>query len=79
MNFSSMYQFLIPLFGAVIMELVRKILVFALAMVLGYFALKIGFWLIGKVFALTFALITLLPLAIVAIPIYLYLNKRLLR
>jgi ABC-type glycerol-3-phosphate transport system permease component len=74
-----MYQFLIPLFGAVIMELVRKILVFALAMVLGYFALKIGFWLIGKVFALTFALITLLPLAIVAIPIYLYLNKRLLR
>lgn len=61
------------------MELVRKILVFALAMVLGYFALKIGFWLIGKVFALTFALITLLPLAIVAIPIYLYLNKRLLR
>lgn len=61
------------------MELIRKILVFALAMVLGYFALKIGFWLIGKVFALTFALITLLPLAIVAIPIYLYLNKRLLR
>jgi hypothetical protein len=65
--------------GAVIMELLKKIAVFSAAMILGYIALKIGFWIIGKVFALTFALITLLPLIIVAIPIYLYLNRRMLR
>lgn len=61
------------------MELLRKVGVFLVAMVLGYFALKIGFWIIGKVFALTFALIALLPLVIVAIPIYLYLNRKMLR
>jgi hypothetical protein len=61
------------------MEIIKKIAVFGVAMVLGYFALKIAFWIIGKVFALTFALIALLPLVIVAIPIYLYLNRRMLR
>jgi hypothetical protein len=60
------------------MEFLKKIGVFAIAIVLGWLALKVGFWIIGKVFALTFALFALLPLVIVAIPISLYLNRRML-
>ncbi len=60
------------------MEFLKKIALFGGAIVLGYIMLKLVFGVLGFAFSMLWMAITLLPLIIIAIPIYLYLKRKLL-
>jgi len=55
----------------------KKFLAIILALVIAYFAVNVFWWVISNVFSLMFNIATLLLMAVVAIPFYFILRKKL--
>ncbi|RPI67778.1 MAG: hypothetical protein EHM43_06635 [Ignavibacteriae bacterium] len=58
---------------------IKKILAVALALVGGYFLLKALWWLLGLVFSVVFVLLQVVLVAVIAVPIYLLIRRKLLK
>ncbi|MCX6140906.1 MAG: hypothetical protein NTX15_08790 [Candidatus Kapabacteria bacterium] len=56
----------------------KKILAIILALAIGYFVLKVAWWLIRNVFSLALDLIGLILIVMIAAPIYIIIRKKLL-
>lgn len=58
---------------------IKKILAVALALVGGYFLLKALWWLLGMVFSVVFVLFQIILVAVIAVPLYLLIRRKLLK
>lgn len=57
----------------------KKLLAGLIAVVVGYFAVKLFWWLLTSIWAIAFSIMTVLAVLVVAVPLYLYLSRKLLR
>ena len=60
------------------MKLLKQIIAIAIALIAAYFAIKIVFWMLGAAFAVIGFVVKLLIVAIIALPIYFVVKKKLL-
>lgn len=58
---------------------IKKILAVVLALVGGYFLLKVVWWLLGAVFSVVFVLFQIILVAVIAVPLYFIIRQKLLR
>jgi hypothetical protein len=58
---------------------IKKILAVVLALVGGYFLLKALWWLLGMVFSVVFVLFQIILVAVIAVPLYLFIRRKLLK
>lgn len=57
----------------------KKILAGLIAIVVGYYAVKIFWWLFTSLWAIAFSVMSILAVLVVAVPLYFYLSRKLLR
>lgn len=61
--------------------MIKNVLAGAVALTVAYFTIKAAFWVLGGIFSLAFSIFTsllfLIPLAIISIPLYFVIRKKL--
>jgi Zn-dependent protease with chaperone function len=57
----------------------KKLLAGIIAIVVGYYAVKLFWWLFTSIWAIAFSIMSILAVMVVAVPLYLYLSRKLLR
>lgn len=57
----------------------KKLLAGLVAIVVAYYAVKIFWWLFTSIWAIAFSIMSILAVMVIAVPIYLYVSRKLLR